>query len=59
MSMRWKDIDFSQKRWRIPDTKNEETQIIPFNECAMERPGHIQKNAGVQSISRYFAEPKK
>jgi integrase len=30
MSMRWEDIDFSIKEWRIPDTKNGEPLRIPL-----------------------------
>jgi integrase len=36
LSMRWEDIDFSIKEWRIPDTKNGEPVRIPLIEEALE-----------------------
>jgi integrase len=36
MSMRWEDIDFSIKEWRIPDTKNGEPVRIPLIKEALE-----------------------
>jgi integrase len=34
--MKWEDIDFSIKEWRIPDTKNGEPVRIPLIEEALE-----------------------
>ncbi|MDR2629153.1 MAG: site-specific integrase [Puniceicoccales bacterium] len=36
LSMRWEDIDFSIREWRIPDTKNGEPVRIPLIEEALE-----------------------
>ncbi|MDR1233349.1 MAG: site-specific integrase [Puniceicoccales bacterium] len=36
LSMRWENIDFSIKEWRIPDTKNGEPVRIPLIEEALE-----------------------
>jgi integrase len=36
LSMRWEDIDFSIKEWRIPDTKNGEPVRIPLIGEALE-----------------------
>jgi integrase len=36
LSMRWEDIDFSIKEWRIPDTKNGDPQRIPLVDETLE-----------------------
>jgi integrase len=36
LSMKWEDIDFSIKEWRIPDTKNGEPVRIPLIKEALE-----------------------
>ncbi len=30
LSMRWQDIDWNTKTWRIPKTKNQEPQVVPL-----------------------------
>ncbi len=36
LSMEWKDISFIQNEWRMPRQKNDEPQIIPLGDEAME-----------------------
>ncbi|CAM3286229.1 Integrase [Flavobacterium longum] len=36
MSMRWEEISFPRKEWRIPKTKNGESQVIPLGDEALQ-----------------------
>ena len=35
MQMKWEEIDFDHKLWRIPDTKNGEPLVVPLTDAAM------------------------
>jgi integrase len=36
LSMKWKDIDFDEALWKIPETKNGDPQTIPLSTQSME-----------------------
>ena len=35
LSMEWNEIDFTNKKWRIPEQKNGEPQTIPLTDFAI------------------------
>lgn len=35
LAMKWNEIDFNRREWRIPETKNGEPLIVPLLEAAM------------------------
>lgn len=64
LSMRWQDIDFAAKLWRIPDTKNGEPLQIPLvSEAAQILYTRGKQGAGfvfpADSASGHMTPPKK
>lgn len=64
LAMRWEDIDFYHRVWRIPDTKNGEPQTIPLIEDAMISLNSLPRvNEWVfpsaTSSNGHFADPKR
>lgn len=64
LAMKWEDIDFFLKMWRIPNTKNGEPLNVPLTERAIELLGNIdQTNEWVfpspTSASGHLQDPKK
>jgi len=70
LAMRWDEIDFSNRTWRIPDTKNGEPQTVGLTEPALQILNRRKKQAAHQKIkptwvfpspsseSGHFEEPK-
>jgi integrase len=64
LAMRWEQVNWHQKQWRIPDTKNGESVIVPLIDQAMdilERRKNKAKNDFVfegEGAKGYLADPK-
>ncbi|MCP4354828.1 MAG: tyrosine-type recombinase/integrase [Proteobacteria bacterium] len=66
LAMKWQDIDFHQKIWRIPETKNGEPVTIPLVQDSLDIL-EIRKEYSVGcwvfpsqvNITEHFADPKK
>ena len=64
LAMRWDEIDFNLKLWRIPDTKNGEPVTVPLVSAAIELLNTIEKNSewvfpsSVKSVG-HLQDPKK
>lgn len=67
LSMRWEDINFDLGIWRIPITKNKESQTVPLTNLALQvlvdrRDNHKEDEEWVfpsHSASGHIVEPKK
>ena len=64
LSMKWEQIDFTKKEWRIPDTKNGDSLTIPLSEQAMEILNNRPRITGFIFASNlsdkgYLQDPKK
>lgn len=64
LEMRWKEIDFDNAVWRIPETKNGDPQNIPLIEYALQVLKQIPKTSewvfpNERSKSGHFEDPKK
>ncbi len=70
LSMRWNEINFDTKTWRIPETKNGEPLTVPLTEQAIEvllQRKQLNKQAGAGSVfvfpgngaEGHLADPKK
>lgn len=64
LEMRWKDIDFDNAIWRIPETKNGDPQNIPLIDYALQILKQIPKTSewvfpNEKSKSGHFEDPKR
>lgn len=64
LEMRWKEIDFDNAVWRIPETKNGDPQNIPLIEYALQVLKQIPKTSewvfpNDKSKSGHYEDPKK
>ncbi len=64
LEMRWKDIDFDNAVWRIPETKNGDPQNIPLIDYALQILKQIPKTSewvfpNEKSKSGHFEDPKR
>ena len=64
LEMRWKDIDFDNAVWRIPETKNGDPQNIPLIDYALQILRQIPKTSewvfpNEKSKSGHFEDPKR
>lgn len=71
LAMRWQEIDFDNKTWRIPKTKNDESLIVPLMDQAIDilqerKKSNIKLNYGNKNFvfpgtgtNGYLADPKK
>lgn len=64
LEMRWKDIDFDNAIWRIPETKNGDPQNIPLINYAIQILKQIPKTSewvfpNEKSKSGHFEDPKR
>lgn len=64
LEMRWKDIDFDNAVWRIPETKNGDPQNIPLIDYALHILKQIPKTSewvfpNEKSKSGHFEDPKR
>lgn len=64
LAMRWEDIDFSLKIWRIPNTKNGEPLIVPLDDRAVALLKDIEQTSewvfpSPASASGHLQDPKK
>ncbi|HMZ54432.1 MAG TPA: tyrosine-type recombinase/integrase [Azospira sp.] len=65
-AMRWQDVSIERAEWRIPDTKNSESHLVPLVPQAIEilgaRMSAAEKSAFVfpsNSVTGYIVSPKK
>lgn len=66
LSMEWSEIDFANKKWRIPEQKNGESQTIPLTDFACDILQERKKSKFNQFVfgsklgtKGYLVEPKK
>jgi integrase len=64
LSMRWEDIHFETKFWRIPDTKNGEPQTVPLIDDAIKILKELPRVnrwvfPSINSKEGHFADPKR
>lgn len=66
LSMEWSEIDFTNKKWRIPEQKNGESQTIPLTDFACDILQERQKKkfndfvfGSKLGTKGYLVEPKK
>jgi integrase len=64
LAMRWEEIDFERRVWRIPDTKNGEPLEVPLIEYALETIKDINRLSewvfpSETSSNGHFADPKR
>ena len=64
LAMRWEDIDFTLKMWRIPNTKNGEPLNVPLTERAITLLENIERTSewvfpSPTSASGHLQDPKK
>ena len=64
LAMRWNEINFTAKEWRIPDTKNGESLTIPLSDQAIKILNNRDKSgqfvfASDLSSKGYVQDPKK
>ena len=60
LDARWRDIDFSQRSWRIPKTKSGKIRHIPLSTGAMKVLEHLRQRFrnGLFNEQAIFANPK-
>ena len=66
LSMKWENINFKDKMWYVPDTKNGEPQNVPLDDIAIEVLNRRKENNSTKwvfpselSASGHLEEPKK